>query len=175
MIISWSVILFTQQACSISERKTDMENTCAAGNYYCIGHIVQFTGLTDRTIRSYIANGILQGEKINGIWHFTPEQVDAFMRHPAVKPSISAKNNGLVYDFLLNPSPEEHRCCMILDLPGVDKRGLTEFFCYAIGRENLHDFQFSFDGLDNIPRIIIRGTTREVLHLVNGYYASLAE
>lgn len=152
-----------------------MDNTNAAGNYYCIGHIVQFTGLTDRTIRSYIANGILLGEKINGIWHFTLEQVDAFMRHPSVRPSITAKNNGLVYDFLLNPSSDEDRCCMVLDLPGVNKRELTEFFCYAIGRENLHNFQFSFDGLDKIPRVIIRGNTREVLHLVNGYYASIRE
>ena len=62
------------------------------GNYYTIGHIVQFTGLTDRTIRSYIAGGILQGEKINGIWHFTPEQVDAFLRHSAVRPSIILLN-----------------------------------------------------------------------------------
>ena len=152
-----------------------MEDTNAAGKYYCIGHIVQFTGLTDRTIRSHLASGILQGEKINGIWHFTPEQVDAFLRHPAVRPSITAKNNGLVYDFLLNPAEEEHRCCMILDLPGADRRSLTEFFCYAIGREDLHNFQFSFDGLDRIPRVIIRGNTDEVLHLVNGYYASVKE
>ena len=152
-----------------------MEDKYATGNYYCIGHIVQFTGLTDRTIRSYLANGILQGEKINGIWHFTPEQVDAFLRHPAVRPGITAKSNGLVYDFLMNPSREAHRCCMILDLPGAEKTGLTEFFCYAIGRENLHNFQFSFDGLDKTPRVILRGNTDEVLHLVNGYYASVKE
>ncbi|MBQ8834899.1 MAG: helix-turn-helix domain-containing protein [Oscillospiraceae bacterium] len=152
-----------------------MEDTSATGNYYCIGHIVQFTGLSDRTIRSYISNGILQGEKINGLWHFAPEQVDAFMRHPSVRPSIAAKNNGIVYDFLLNRSQEEHRCCMILDLPGADKKNLTEFFCYAIGRENLHNFQFSFDGLDKEPRLIIRGDTKEVLHLVNGYYEHIGE
>ena len=64
---------------------------------------------------------------------------------------------------------------MVLDLPGVDKRGLTEFFCYAIGREDLHNFQFSFDGLDSIPRVIIRGNTKKVLHLVNGYYSQLQE
>ena len=152
-----------------------MEDTSATGNYYCIGHIVQFTGLTDRTIRNYIANGFLQGEKINGLWHFTPEQVDAFLRHPSVRPSITAKNNGLVYDFLLNSAEEEHRCCMVLDLPGVNKKELTDFFCYAIGREDLHNFQFSFDGLDKTPRVILRGNTKEVLRLVNGYYASTTE
>lgn len=46
-----------------------MENT---EKYYLINHLVMITGLTDRTIRSYIASGILQGEKINGLWHFTP-------------------------------------------------------------------------------------------------------
>lgn len=152
-----------------------MEDTNATGNYYCIGHIVQFTGLTDRTIRNYIASGFLEGEKINGLWHFTPEQVDAFMRHPAVRPSITAKKNSSVYDFLLNSGRDEHCCCMILDLPGVDKKDLTDFFCYAIGREDLHNFQFSFDGLDKTPRVIIKGMTGEVLQLVNGYYAHIGE
>lgn len=64
------------------------------GNYYLISHLVLSTGLTDRTIRNYIASGILQGEKINGLWHFTPEQVERFLRHPAVRPSILAKTMG---------------------------------------------------------------------------------
>lgn len=152
-----------------------MEKFSATGNYYTIGHIVQFTGLTDRTIRNYIAGGILQGEKINGVWHFTPEQVDAFLRHSAVRPSITAKNNGLVYDFLLNPGAEEHRCCMVLDMPGTNRKSLTEFFCYTICREDLHNFQFSFDGLDKIPRVIVRGNTQEVLKLVNGFYEQTRE
>ena len=42
---------------------------------YTIANIVQFTGLTDRTIRNYISSGILIGEKTNGVWQFTPEQV----------------------------------------------------------------------------------------------------
>ena len=47
----------------------------ATGNYYLINHLVLITGLTARTIRNYISNGILHGEKINGLWHFTPEEV----------------------------------------------------------------------------------------------------
>ena len=52
------------------------------GNYYLISHLVLMTGLTDRTIRNYISSGILQGEKINGLWHFTAEQVEQFICHP---------------------------------------------------------------------------------------------
>lgn len=73
-----------------------MENTA---DYYVINQVVMFTGLTDRTIRNYISSGILQGEKINGVWCFTPEQVEAFISHPSVRPSILAKNNGLVNDY----------------------------------------------------------------------------
>ncbi len=62
-----------------------MDNT---GNYYLISHLLRITGLSDRTIRNYISSGILQGEKINWLWHFTPEQVERFICHPAVRPSI---------------------------------------------------------------------------------------
>ena len=87
-----------------------MENT---GNYFLINHLVMLTGLTDRTIRNYISSGILQGEKINGLWHFTPEQVECFIAHPAVRPSILAKHNAVVYDFLLDGKKDTCETCMI--------------------------------------------------------------
>ena len=63
-----------------------------------------------------------------------------------------------------------YRYNMILDLPGTGRRNLTEFFCYSITHRELHNFQFSFDGLDKTPRVIIRGNTREVLKLVDDFY-----
>lgn len=141
------------------------------GNYYCIAHIVQFTGLTDRTVRNYISMGLLEGEKINGLWHFTPEQVEAFVRHPAVRPSIQAKRNALIYDFLVDTKKDEHQTCMILDLPGENRKTVTDFFCYAIGEYDLHNFRFSFDSVEGEPRVILRGRTGEILELVNHYYA----
>ena len=104
----------------------------STGNYYVIGHLVQFTGLTDRTIRNYIAAGILQGEKIDGLWHFTPEQVESFVRHPAVRPSILAKKNALVYDFLMDSRKSAQEACVILDMPGRDGKTVAEFFCEHI-------------------------------------------
>ena len=89
-------------------------------NYYLISHLVLFTGLTDRTIRNHLSAGILQGEKINGLWHFTPEQVEAFVRHPAVRPGILAKNNALVYDFLLDHAKKEPEICID---PGPSRHG----------------------------------------------------
>ena len=138
------------------------------GNYYLINHLVQFTGLTDRTIRSYISSGILEGEKINGLWHFTPEQVERFMVHPAVRPSILAKDKALVYDFLLNTDKAADEICMILDVPGADKKAMAEYFCYQISNGDFPNIRFSFDGVEKTARVILSGSAREVLGLVDG-------
>ena len=145
------------------------------GNYYVINHLVMFTGLTDRTIRNYIASGILQGEKINGLWHFTPEQVDDFVRHPAVRPSILAKNNSLVYDFLLENKKKKQEICLILDTLNVDKESVAEFFCYRISNGGYQDIQFSFDGVTEMTRVILKGDAAEVLCLVNEYHSEYGE
>lgn len=141
-------------------------------NLYLISHLVLITGLTDRTIRSYIASGILKGEKINGIWHFTPEEVDSFIKNPAVRPSIVAKNNSLVYDFMLNDSKKEEETCVILDLPKGDIKAISEFFCYRISNGNYKDINFSLDGNYKTPRVILKGKPFDVFGLIDEYYKS---
>lgn len=143
-----------------------MENT---ENYYLINHLVLFTGLTDRTIRNYISSGILQGEKINGLWHFTPEQVECFICHPSVRPSILAKQHSVVYDFLLDSKKDNCETCLILNVPGRSKKEIAEYFCYRISNGDFQKIHFSFDGVANVPRVILKGNTEEVLQLVNGY------
>ncbi|MBQ3530638.1 MAG: helix-turn-helix domain-containing protein [Oscillospiraceae bacterium] len=139
---------------------------------YLISHITLITGLSERTIRNYIASGILKGEKINGIWHFTPEEVDAFIKNPAVRPSIVAKNNSVVYDFMLNDSKKEEETCVILDLPKCDIKETAEFFCYGISNGDYKDINFSFDGNYKTPRIILRGKPSDVFGLIGDYYKS---
>lgn len=160
----------------MSENKKDKnkaatDNYSVTGNYYVLGHLVQFTGLTDRTLRNYISMGILEGEKINGLWHFTPEQVEVFVRHPAVRPSILAKRNAIVYDFLLDTKKRTHQACIILDFPGEDEKSLMEYFGYSICNGDFHDFRFSFDSIEGEPRVILRGNTHELMRLVDNYYS----
>ena len=140
-------------------------------NYYGISQLAMFTGLTDRTIRNYISTGILQGEKINGVWRFTPEQADAFVRHPMVRPSILAKNNSLVYDFLLEDKKKKQEMCLILDIPKGEKRAVAEFFCHAITNDGYRDIKFTFDGVNEMARVILKGDATEVLRLVNEFNA----
>lgn len=138
------------------------------GHYYTLGHLSQITGLTDRTLRTYLKNGILEGEKLSGIWHFTETQLDAFLRHPAVRPSILAKNNAIVYDFMLDTKKPEPRACIILDLPDLDRDAAARFFCEAICYGDFRDLRFSYDGIAS-PRIILSGPMEQILALVNSY------
>ena len=136
---------------------------------YLISHLVLITGLTDRTIRKYLAQGLLEGEQINGIWHFTPEQVEAFLAHPAVRPSILAKHNGIVYDFLMQDKRTQKESCLILDLPGEDCKAAGEYFSYTISNGDYRNIRFSFDGVGTTPRVILSGDAEAVLRLVNTY------
>lgn len=146
-----------------------MEQFESTGNYYLISHLTLITGLSDRTIRNYIASGILNGEKINGLWHFTAEEVNAFIRNPAVMPSIQAKHNAVIYDFLIDRKKSSEEACIVLDLPGNDPKNAAEYFCYAITNGNYADIRFSFNHTSGVPRVILRGKTEDVLKLVKEY------
>lgn len=143
-----------------------MENI---GSYYVINHISLITGLTDRTIRNYIADGTLKGEKIDGVWHFTPEAVEEFIQNPAVRLSIQGKNKSLVYDFMLNEFKKEDEACIILDLPNADRKTVMEQFAYRINQGSYTNINFSFDGFTKTPRIILRGKMKDVLEITNAY------
>lgn len=136
--------------------------------YYSIRQLAECTGLSDRTIRNYLASGILEGEKTEGGWRFTPEQVEEFVRHPAVRPSILAKNHGAVYDFLATPHCDKSEICLILDLPGRDREGVSRYFCEKITQGLYTNLRFTFDGVQKAPRVILTGDTREVMEIIQG-------
>lgn len=148
------------------------QRNSGTGEYYTLAHLTLFTGLTDRTLRNYIRTGVLEGEKINGLWHFSLEQTEAFLRHPMVHPSIQAKQNSVIYDFLLADRKKEPSMCMILDLPGEDREEISEFFCQEISHDpSLSNFHFAFDAVPSVPRVIMTGVPEQLLSLVQRFYA----
>lgn len=84
---------------------------------FSIDDMALITGLSTRTIRSYIADGFLAGDKSSGAWRFTAEQVYAFLQNKAVRPALRAKKNAIVYDFMGAPHKEQDMMCVVLDLP----------------------------------------------------------
>ena len=95
---------------------------------YTIQDIAGMTGLNERTIRSYLADGLLKGEKTDGAWRFTAEQFGDFLRQDMVRASVQAKANAVVYDFLITDRRKESAACLILDQPSAEDQepGLRE-------------------------------------------------
>ena len=58
---------------------------------YNLNEVAMITGLTTRTLRNYLKLDLLTGEKIDGNWSFTDEEMDAFMSNPVVKQAIKTK------------------------------------------------------------------------------------
>lgn len=145
-------------------------NNEETGKYYVLGDVKLISGLSERTLRNYISLGLLKGEKINGMWHFTEEQVNDFLYNPSVRPSIMAKRNAIVYDFLLDRKKKDNACCIVLDFSNGNVRKISEFFCYEINNGDYRGIDFSFDVSKNEnPRVILRGKTEDILFLVNKY------
>ena len=146
-----------------------MNNELLRDDSYTIGQVVMMTGLTDRTIRNYLSLGFLEGEKRDGQWRFTAEQLYSFMQHPSVKPSISAKKNALIYDFLADTRNHDNDVCLVLDVSKEHRTAVMVFFCKEISNGNYQNIHFSFEEVDHIGRVILRGSFPDVLRLCNTY------
>ena len=117
--------------------------------FLTIEDISLMTGLSTRTIRSYLASGQLKGQKTDGAWQFTQEQFSAFLQQDMVRQSARAKENGKIYDFLLAGKHPESTACLIWDWPAeggeeecrlrerlleeVNRRGVTCAYHYENG------------------------------------------
>lgn len=144
-----------------------------AESNYTIGQVAMMSGLTDRTLRNYISLGFLEGEKIDGQWRFSPEQLEAFFKHPSVRPSVLAKKNATIYDFLAEEKRENEEICLVLDVPKGRKINAMTFFCREISNSDFENIHFSYDGVGNVGRVILRGKMEDVLRLVNAYRESV--
>lgn len=142
-------------------------------DFYTINDIALMSGLSTRTIRSYLKSGLLEGDKSDGSWQFTTEQVNAFLAHPSVFSSSQAKRNGVVFSFLSDRQAEQDCVCTILDLPSENGKDVSSFFC---NQYNAGDFgnklQFHFEDIGGYPRVIISGQMEAVLKLLNLFYQS---
>lgn len=127
-----------------------------------IEDIAVMTGLTTRTIRSYLANGQLDGEKIDGVWQFTAEQFSAFLAQDMVRQSVRAKENGKIYDFLLTDQRRESSACLIWDWPvetEEEEQALRERLMERINRLGL---ECSYHHERKLSRVILLGSPNQI-------------
>ena len=140
---------------------------------YSINDVAEMTGLSTRTLRSYLKNGVLDGEKQEGVWRFTEDQISRFMENPAVRSCMQAKRNALVYDFMGNRYKKENEMCVILDLPcdQEESQEVMEFFCDAVNCcEACANLKLGYSKSGGQTRVILTGLEECVVQVMREYY-----
>ncbi len=138
------------------------------------------TGLSTRTIRTYLKNGLLSGTKKDGAWLFTEEDIGRCLNEQFVKESIRIKTNSLVRDFVDIKVKSVNSVCSIFDYI-VNSDEEAELLCDKIieqinSKHKLPDkgqghddikFSFKYDNNINMARIILIGPTKLVMEMIN--------
>lgn len=82
---------------------------------YSIEEVSRMSGLTTRTIRNYLKDGIVHGTKEDGKWFFDTEDFTKMLESSYVSAAIKAKNNAPVLDFLNEDKKNKDSVCMVID------------------------------------------------------------
>ena len=129
---------------------------------YIIEEIAAMSMLSTRTVRNYLSLGLLEGEKVDGAWRFTPEQFGAFLNQDMVAQSVRAKASGMVYDFLAQDRKTDAAVCAVIDVPVDDIATETVRRSELLERVNSLGLQCSYRFDKKLARLIIRGTVEQL-------------
>ncbi len=142
---------------------------------YTLEQLSLITDLTTRTLRSYLAKGLLQGEKSHGKWQFTEAQMKHFLQDPTIRQLLHAKKLAHVCDFLGQRHKSGNELCIVLDL-AADSAAADEaadFFCAAVnGCASGSRVRFSFERDTVAARLILTGPESIVQPIMAAWYAS---
>lgn len=86
---------------------------------FTIADIAEMTSLSDRSIRNYLRNGLLTGQKVGGQWRFTSQDIMNFFHRSDVSASVNKQWKLDILDFIdgVNPASEgERQACTVVDL-----------------------------------------------------------
>lgn len=142
---------------------------------YTINQVSAMTGLSTRTVRNYLKSGLIDGEKTEGVWLFSVEDFANMLNNPAIKPSIKAKSNAVVFDFIADDRKKSNKICTILDLYEDNEEAdeISEFFCNVINSNYSEaDLTFKFEKYDRNIRVVLSGGEDVVSDLIDRYYNS---
>lgn len=141
---------------------------------YNLNELALMTGLTTRTLRNYLRQGALNGEKIDGAWTFTVEEIEAFMADPAVRRAFESRQNAVVYDFLADDFKRANRICTIIDYAADDAEAeaISQFYCDCARRAS--DVELRIGRRRDIARVILSGSEDTVMDILRQYYCAPA-
>ena len=125
-------------------------------DYYSISDVAKITKLTDRTIRNYLSNGTLKGQKIGGQWRFTKENIKALFKEQVFEEDISSRAKKYLNDYYDNKLQFNHNnSSAVINITLKENVEIKDFYTKlrAIAIDEDLKFKISFID-DNNPRKI---------------------
>jgi len=156
----------------ILETEKQERGTITMDRKYNLNDLALMTGFTTRTLRNYLNQGLLNGEKTNGMWQFTAAEIERFFSEPFVKEGLRIKRSGVVFDFMAGRNKKEERSCVILDIPASLQEGnaISAFFCEKM--QDAVDVTFNYGWDSGACRVILAGAADSVADLMQAYRAA---
>ncbi|QHQ63130.1 hypothetical protein Ana3638_22075 [Anaerocolumna sedimenticola] len=142
--------------------------------YFTIDDLSVMTMLSTRTLRNYIIQGFLSGEKVDGVWRFTANDIEKFLKVDFVNQSVQSKKNGIVFYYLSNEVKNENSVCSIYDYSDVENEEAENICNRMIELVNSNQygkvtFSYSYNGKKKMVRIILIGTIIKIHTLMNDF------
>lgn len=136
---------------------------------YKLTDVALITGLTERTLRSYLNKGLLKGEKKDGVWFFGEEDVKEFLSAEPIRAAMKSNRNAIFLDFLNGAGRSKDAACVVLHLPEENSAHVAEFFCQAVNERK--GLEMRFDTMRGLNRVILTGDVETVSEILCEYRA----
>lgn len=83
--------------------------------------LIEETQLSERTLRRYLQQGLLEGTKVGGSWRFSEQQIKAFFDTQSFNKNLAKQAGEEVKQFIRREyDSDQERGCVILDFNDVD-------------------------------------------------------
>ncbi|MDF2821117.1 MAG: transcriptional regulator, MerR family [Clostridiales bacterium] len=146
--------------------------------FFTIDDLATMTMLSTRTLRNYIKQGFFDGEKIDGVWKFTTEDIDRILKNDFINQSIQSKKNGIVYEYMANDIKLVNTVCSIYDYNNIGNEEAKRMCSIIMDLINTNQydslkFSYSYNQKTKMVRIILTGTTNGIYNLMNTFSEKL--
>ena len=132
---------------------------------YTVADVARVTGMTSRTIRNYLKDGTLTGQKIGVQWRFTEEEIKKLFSRQM--PGQSSPSQ-IVKGFLGEQERETPAFCVLMDVPGVTELEGVELYrkLQEEKSERIRYMSYEYHDEGQLMRIAVSGDMGAVMDLM---------
>lgn len=142
--------------------------------HFTLAQLAEMTMLTERTLRTYLRTGLLQGEKTPRGWRFTRAQTFAFMGSPAVRRAMNANRMAQAEDFFHRRMDTAGQTCAVTDVP-VDDDAAARLMDAPLSLTAEGGLRMVWHCEGGMARVILRGETERVAAALSALARAIPE